>query len=426
MMNIMDILNIENYFEKLKNRGFVLGLDNMYDVLNALGNPEDKQKIIIIGGTNGKGSTVAYLSAILREKGLKVGTFTSPEIIVFNDRIQINEQNIPMEDLEAITLKIKKITEQQKIPITEFEMITAIAIEYFSQEDCDITLLEVGMGGRLDATNSVRNPLLSIIMRIGLDHTDFLGNTIEEITMEKAGIIKENTPIILYNEDDRVYNIVHKICEEKNSKLITNDLEAIKYKEMDLDGITFDYKDFKDLKLSMLGRNQMANASMALEGIQVINELLDLEITEEDIRNGLKKGRIIGRFQKISDKPLIFLDGGHNLQAVMALKENLESLFPDKKIVFITGFLKDKDYRECIKTVGPLSNVFLTVEPDNSRSLDSKKLRDVILEEGFKAINMDHMENALNFVHSMYQDEIIVIFGSLYEIREVLDYFEGD
>lgn len=425
-MNNMKMFRVEDYFEELKKRGFVLGLDNMYNVLDALGNPEDKQKIVTIGGTNGKGSTVAYLSAILREKGLKVGTFTSPEIVVFNDRIRINEKNISMEDLEAITLKIKKITEENNIPITEFEMITAIAIEYFAQEKCDITLLEVGMGGRLDATNAVKDPILSIITRIGLDHTNFLGDTIEEITMEKAGIIKENTPVVLYNEDETVYNIIHKVCEEKNSNLVTNDLEAIKFKEMDLNGIIFDYKDYKNLKLSMLGRNQMANASIALESIQVIDKLLDLKITEKDIREGFKKGRIIGRFQKISDKPLILLDGGHNLQAVTALKENLDSLFPNKKIVFITAFLKDKDYRECIKIVGPLSKIFLTVEPDNPRKLDSNKLRDVILEEGFKAINMDHMENALNFIHSMYDTEIIVIFGSLFEIREVLDYFEGD
>lgn len=424
-MNLNNLEKIDNYFEELRSRGFVLGLDNMYAVLEALGHPEEKQNIVIIGGTNGKGSTISYLSAILREKGLKVGTFTSPEILVFNDRIQINQINIPMEDLEDILIKIKKITEEEEISITEFEMITAIGLEYFYREKCDITLLEVGMGGRLDSTNAVQNPILTAITRIGLDHTDFLGNTIEEITREKAGIIKEKTPVILYNEDPKVVEIIEEISKEKKAPLIKNDLEEIEYVNMDLEGLIFHYKDFKNLKLSMLGKNQMANASMAIEMALVLNDLLDLNLSNEDLYSGLYKGKITGRFQKISDEPLIFLDGGHNLQAITALKENLDLLFPNEKIVFITGFLKDKEYLKCIQVIGPKSKVFLTVEPENPRKLESSILRDVILKEGFQAINMDHMENALNFVHSMYDDEIIVIFGSLFEIKEVIEYFEG-
>lgn len=424
-MNLNNLEKIDNYFEELRSRGFVLGLDNMYAVLEALGHPEEKQNIVIIGGTNGKGSTISYLSAILREKGLKVGTFTSPEILVFNDRIQINQKNIPMEDLEDILIKIKKITEEEEISITEFEMITAIGLEYFYREKCDITLLEVGMGGRLDSTNAVQNPILTAITRIGLDHTDFLGNTIEEITREKAGIIKEKTPVILYNEDPKVVEIIEEISKEKKAPLIKNDLEEIEYVNMDLEGLIFHYKDFKNLKLSMLGKNQMANASMAIEMALVLNDLLDLNLSNEDLYSGLYKGKITGRFQKISDEPLIFLDGGHNLQAITALKENLDLLFPNEKIVFITGFLKDKEYLKCIQVIGPKSKVFLTVEPENPRKLESSILRDVILKEGFQAINMDHMENALNFVHSMYDDEIIVIFGSLFEIKEVIEYFEG-
>lgn len=424
-MNLNNLEKIDNYFEELRSRGFVLGLDNMYAVLEALGHPEEKQNIVIIGGTNGKGSTISYLSAILREKDLKVGTFTSPEILVFNDRIQINQKNIPMEDLEDILIKIKKITEEEDIPITEFEMITAIGLEYFYREKCDITLLEVGMGGRLDSTNAVQNPILTAITRIGLDHTEFLGNTIEEITREKAGIIKEKTPVILYNEDPEVVEIIEEISKEKKAPLIKNDLEEIEYVNMDLEGLIFHYKDFKNLKLSMLGKNQMANASMAIEMALVLNDLLDLNLSNEDFYSGLYKGKITGRFQKISDEPLIFLDGGHNLQAITALKENLDLLFPNEKIVFITGFLKDKEYLKCIQVIGPKSKVFLTVEPENPRKLESSILRDVILKEGFQAINMDHMENALNFVHSMYDDEIIVIFGSLFEIKEVIEYFEG-
>lgn len=413
-----------NFLEICKNRGYVLNLENVQNTLKGLDNPDEKLNIIHVAGTNGKGSTSTFIENILMEEGYKVGLYTSPSVLTFYERIKINNTEISEEDFDNLVLEIMEVTEKGNIPITEFEVLTVAAILYFARNKCNYVILEVGMGGRLDATNGVSKTLLSVITSIGKDHMEYLGNTIDKIAYEKAGIIRENTPLIVYDQDEKALNTIREEANKLNSNITVADFNSIDIKEMNINHIVFNYEDYKDIEIKLLGEHQTKNAAVAIKAVEELRKL-GVIISDNSIYNGIKKANIVGRFQVLNNEPLVIIDGAHNIQGVKALNKSLKEMFPMKKFVFITGFLKDKDYMSAIESLAPIAEAFVAVEPNSPRALNSQELKDFMGFLSDESYNAQKMDIALDFVMENYSEEIIVILGSFYQVKDAVEYFEN-
>ena len=339
-----------NFLRYSSQFGSVLGLENIKELLKRLNNPQDKLKFIHIGGTNGKGSTAAYITYILGEAGYQVGRFTSPYVFKEEEIIQIsNKKNgriiheyINKEDL---TLCIKRIQHACQTMVsdgfshpTTFEIETAMAMLYFYMKKCDIVVLEVGLGGRLDATNVIKSPECVVMTTIGMDHTQFLGNTLEEIAKEKSGIIKEKIPVVSYEQEDRVKEILKEVCIKECSPLYMADFKSIKFEDIQLTGTKFSFqgieKNYKSMEITMLGINQVKNAMVAVLSMEVLNQK-GYNITNKNIREGLLHAKWKGRFDLIQTNPTIVVDGAHNENGSKSLAENIELYFKNKEIIYL-------------------------------------------------------------------------------------------
>ena len=354
-----------NYKEALD---FILGAETMGSILERnvieclleeLGNPHKGLKYVHIAGTNGKGSTSAYVSSILRAAGYRTGLYTSPYIQQFNERIQVDGVQISDEELAEITTEIAEATKRVlarglRHP-TVFELITALGFIYFKRRACDIVVLEVGLGGRLDATNVIESPEVAVITNIGYDHMDVLGDTLELIAGEKAGIIKSNCRVVLYSQAKGVEEVIASVCGEKGASLTYADTSLAKVRSVSLEGIEFDYKEYLGLKSSLLGLYQVKNAVTA---IVTAEELIKkgYAISEQNIRDGLAGAHWPGRLELLRRNPAVIVDGAHNPQGAAALLESLDALFPGRKINFIVGVLADKDYSSTIELTMPHAN----------------------------------------------------------------------
>lgn len=385
----------------------VLGNDLLKKLLTNMGNPQNNLKFIHIAGTNGKGSCAVMMSEILINAGLKVGLFTSPYIEKFNERIKINGTEIPDKELAKITTKIRKTIEKYDTPVSEFALDTAIAFEYFKNQNCDIVILEVGLGGRLDATNVIDKSLLSIIMSIGLDHTEYLGNTVEEITAEKCGIIKENGTVILYPSQTNIEKVVKAYCKKQNATLIKADKPTI------LDGNTFEYKN-NVYELSMGGDFQKYNASTVLCAISVLKKYFN--IPEKAVVSGLKNAFNPARLEKL--KCGLIIDGAHNLPAIKELCKSLSGF--GKPVVLCYAQMQDKNVSECIKELASLNPTVIATEINMPRCEKAEKIADE-----FKKYNIDvRIEKnpiiaAKTAVKYAGKDKIPCVCGSLYLAGEV-------
>lgn len=418
----MEYIEAMDYLESLKLKGFILGLDNIKSLMDEFDNPQNKMKVIHIAGTNGKGSTSTYISSVLTRAGYKTGLYTSPSIIRFSERFKVDNIEIDEKEIAQIVGEIKRISEEKEINITAFEAETALAINYFARKNCEFAVLEVGMGGRLDATNFVEKPILDIIVNIGLDHTDFLGDTIEKIAEEKAGIIKENVSVISYDQKNSVKEVLDKFARDKKTRVEYLDFSDIKEEESSIVGQSFSFKDFKEIEISMIGKYQPKNAALALMAIEKLREL-GIKIEDSAVKEGMKKARIMGRFQIVSDSPIIIVDGAHNPQGVESLVTSLKDLFGNKKHIFIFGSLRDKDYHKSIELTKDLAKLYLTTRPDSERALSSIDLKNEIIARGGKAIAMGIAKEALKKALEIAEtDDTIVCFGSLYQVGEVMDY----
>ena len=298
------------------------GLERIAELCDRLGNPQKHLKFIHVTGTNGKGSVCSMLSSILTAEGYKVGLYTSPYVREFNERMRINGENIPNEYLRELTEMVKESADKMTDSPTEFELITAIAFEYFKREKCDIVVLEVGMGGRLDATNIIENPLLSIITGVSVDHTAFLGDTVEKISGEKAGIIKHLCPTLYGGEDVIAEGVILDEAQKMQSPLYKTDYSAISISEMTLDGTTFNYKDRKDINIHLLGEYQPKNASVVLDAVDILRRG-GIVIDEESVRVGLENAKWHARFEIIARDPLVIFDGAHNPQGIDAAVKSI-------------------------------------------------------------------------------------------------------
>jgi len=420
-MNYTDALN---YIHGTLKFGVKLGLTNICDLLELMGNPHKKLKFVHVAGTNGKGSTVSFISSILINSGYKTGMYTSPFIERFTERIRINNEEILQDELariaEYVKNKVELLIESGGTHPTEFEIVTAIAMQYFYEKNCDVVVLEVGLGGRYDSTNVIDTPLVSVITTINYDHTDRLGDTLEKIAYEKAGIIKQCGDVVLYPQIESVEQVFDQVADSMDAKvlkLMTVDTRVI---HTDIWGTEFSYKNKGNFKIRISGEHQAQNASVAIETAYIIMDKGFDKITHETIKKGLFEAKWPGRLEVINKKPLFIIDGAHNSEGAMKLYQNLNKYFYQKKIIFIVGVLKDKDYKAIIEPVLSIAREFIIVEPKSDRALPANELGKFVSRYCKDVTISDTIDNAVK--HSLEkasEDSIICAFGSLYYIGEV-------
>ena len=400
-------------------KGSIPGLSRTRELLKRMGNPEKKLKFVHIAGTNGKGSTAAMTASILQKAGYRVGLYTSPYIYRFNERIQVNGVQIPDEDVAAVTEYVKQYAEAMEEKPTEFELVTAIGFEYFLRQNCDIVVLEVGMGGALDSTNVIGTPEVAVITNIGLDHTDYLGDTVEKIAETKAGIFKENGHAVVYRGAPSVEAVYEKVCAERNISLKKADFDSLICKSRSLEGQVFDCGNRKDLFLPLLGDHQLHNASVVLSIADTLKEI-GWNITEENIRDGIRDVSWPGRFDIVSREPLFIIDGGHNPQCIDALVVNVRDYLAGRKIIALTGVLADKDYGEMYKPMMPYIQEFVCITPPNPRKLDAAELAAHLSRVGAKATPCESIAQGVQTaVEKAGADGVVLCFGSLYTIGDI-------
>ena len=401
--------------------GKKVGLHRMTKLLEKMGNPHKELKFVHVAGTNGKGSTCSMIASVLKEAGYKTGMFTSPYIHVFNERIQVNGELISNEDLISIVEFVKDFIDElgeEETP-TVFEVITLIGMEYFRRQKCDIVVLEVGIGGLLDSTNVIDTKEVAVITSIGFDHTAMLGNTIEEIAQQKAGIIKENTDVVFGAKDIKCLEVVKNTCKKTNSKLYCPKYEELISKEYNLFSQTFDYKGYNNVKIHLSGLYQLENALIAITALEVL-EKKGYQITKEHILSGLSKAVWIGRFQVIKTEPVVIVDGSHNPPGMKATAESLKKHFPQQKIIFILGVMGDKELDAMIQYILPLAKEFITVTPDNKRAMKAEELAFYLQKKGAKAKSFSCVKEACKEVMAKAKkDSVICALGSLYLVDEI-------
>lgn len=407
------------YIQDASSRGSVLGLDNIVNLMNKLGNVQDSLKVVHIAGTNGKGSTSAYITQILIEAGYTVGRYTSPAVFDYMEMFTINNINISEDEYAVNMTIIKKAIDEMEaehmtLP-TPFEIETALAYLYFYRNKCDIAIIETGMGGRLDATNIVKSPLVSVLTSISKDHSRFLGETLEEIAFNKAGIIKNNCPVVSAIQCDEVTKVIKEESIKNNSKLIVcNELQNVRFNNDKTYGRYVGISNEFNVETSMLGTFQIHNIPTAIETILALKSE-GFFILKENIENGIKNASISGRCERINDTPAIYIDGGHNPGAALNLKNTLEMYFTNRKLVYIIGVLADKDYDTVLSVTGGFANHIITVTPpDNARSLDGRELLKTVLKYNTSAEYADDLEKAVNRgIECAGDDGVLFVFGSL-------------
>ena len=402
-------------------KGSIPGLGRTQELLEKMGNPEKKLKFVHIAGTNGKGSTAAMTASILRKAGYRTGLYTSPYIYRFHERIQVDGVEISDEDLTEITEYVKPLADSMAQSPTEFELVCCIAFEYFYRKKCEIVVLEVGMGGAWDATNVIEVPEVAVITNIGLDHTEYLGDTVEKIAETKSGIFKPHGHAVVYRSTPSVEAVYERVCAERDVSLRKADFDGLVLKAHTLEGQVFDCGSRKNLVLPLLGDHQLHNASVVLS---IADTLIGegWKISEQNIYDGIREVRWPGRFDIVCRKPLFIIDGGHNPQCIEALVKNIRDYLAGKKVVALTGVLADKDYADMYKPVMPLVDRFVCITPPNPRKLEAEQLARYLRKAGAQAQAsesiLDGVKKAMDLAG---EDGVVLCFGSLYSIGGIRD-----
>ncbi|MBQ8141408.1 MAG: bifunctional folylpolyglutamate synthase/dihydrofolate synthase [Clostridia bacterium] len=400
------------------------GLERIRKLCQMLGEPQSNLKFIHVAGTNGKGSFCSMLDSVLREAGYKTGLFTSPYIRFFNERICFNGSPISDGELAEITSYVRPFADAMEEKPTEFELITAIGFEYFKRRGCDIVILETGMGGRLDSTNIIETPLLSVITGISLDHTAYLGDTVEKIAYEKAGIIKQGVPILFGGNDKTAYEVIRRTAAEKNAPFYSTDRTSLANLNATLDGTTFDFGNLKNLKINLLGTYQTLNAANVISAFEIL-KAGGLKISEADLRKGLETAVWHARFELISKDPIIIYDGAHNPEGIEAAVKSIKEYFKENKVYVLSGVMKDKDYGGIAADLSTVASRAFTVTPNNPRALNAKEYASVLSAHGVKAAPFDKISDALKTAVSEAKnnDTPLVCLGSLYMYSELIEEF---
>ncbi len=409
-------MTYEEVIESIQSKrrfGNLSGAEITNILLEKLHHPETGIPFIHIAGTNGKGSISAFLCAILKEAGLKVGMFTSPHLVDFRERIQINGEMISKEDVHRLGNMLLDM--DLEVHPTMFDYCLAMALLYYKEQHCDVMILETGLGGKLDSTNAVGTPEVSVIAKIGFDHMAILGNTLPAIAGEKAGIIKAGTKLICESQDKEVEQVFINQAKAVGAKSIRIvDMAEIKGK-----GQIFSAYDYENLTLQMLGVHQYENATAALLAAEAfLEDRMAKEERTAAIRQGIAKATWQGRMELVWKEPFFLVDGAHNPQGVHALQTSLAALYPGEKFHFLMGVMADKDYEDMIAEMLPLAIDFTTVTVGSDRSLSAKNLAECIAKKGIPAYSKDSLEEALEDITKNRQEKTVA-FGSLYFIGEI-------
>ncbi len=408
--------------------GMVLGLDRMEELLRRLGNPQDDLKVIHVAGTNGKGSVSKYLEEGLSACGYKMGLYTSPYIETFNERIRYDGADISDEDLEYYGQKVVSAAEAMVADgldsPTEFEVVTAIAFLYFADRQAYITILEVGLGGIGDSTNVVKSPLASVITSISYDHMAQLGSSLAEIAVNKAGIIKTGCPVIANVPQRDAAKIIARKAYAMGSRLY--DISGIRAAVSDETpfsqkvSMELYEKSYSDVEISMVGRHQAENLKTALATLEILRKSGAVKLDREALYEGLKRARQPGRFEVISEDPLVIIDGAHNEAGAQALQETMAQHFAGKKILLVAGILADKEIDSIVKFLTKITDHIIVTEPDNPRKLAAEKLAEHVADFGVAAEAVPDVEAAVHRAKELADGYDVILFaGSLYLIGDV-------
>lgn len=415
-----------DFIEKITGLGIVPGLDSIKELCRELGNPQDALKFIHIAGTNGKGSTLAFISTILQAAGYRVGRYVSPTIFEYRERIQVDGKMISKVALGELMEQVKAACERMVArglsQPTPFEVETALAFLYFQKKKCDIVVLETGMGGLYDATNLITTTQVAVITSVGMDHMQFLGDTVEKIAGQKAGIIKNECYVICMKQDEAVMRVVDQAANEKQAMLVVADAEEAAKVHYGVEKQQFDYAGMKKLTIALAGKHQIANAVVAIEAVRALGQK-GFAVSEQAIREGLLATRWPGRFTVVSKKPLFIVDGAHNEDAAQKLANSIEFYFTNRRIIYIMGILKDKEYDKVISLTHKYADQIITVTPPNNpRAMHAYDLAKEIAKVHTAVTAVDSLEEAVEMSSLLAgKDDVIIAFGSLSYLGRLMD-----
>ncbi len=411
-------MNPYEYLDIARNLGSKLGLERISELCERLGNPQNSVPLIHIAGTNGKGSFGAMLSAILRDSGYTAGSFSSPALTDVTDSFRINGESISSVGFEEIMAEIIPECEAMTDKPTEFEILTAAAYKLFQRKNCDIALIECGMGGDTDSTNVVESPLLSVITNIAVDHASFLGSTIKEIAGHKAGIIKKNRPVLYGGNNIEALEVIADISQKNGSQLILSDIDRVTLCESDIYGTTYSDKSFGKLKSRLIGFYQKYNLANVLTAVEILRGC-GWSIPDNAVKSGLSSVVWQGRFEVVSENPLIIYDGAHNPDGIIQAADSINNYF-NGKVALLIGVMADKEYWLYPELLGNLTEKAFAVIPDNPRSLDSKILAESFTEKGISAVSCGTVENGVKMALEYVKNRNIplIALGSLYMYKE--------
>ena len=418
----MDYQEALAYIHAVHWQGHKPGLDRTRALLAALGDPHKRLRFVHVAGTNGKGSTAAMLDSCLRCAGYKVGLFTSPYIIRFNERVQVNGAPIPDGDLVRLVEQVRPAAAMADVP-TEFELITALGMLYFAQQHCDIVVLEVGLGGALDSTNVIDPPECAVITALGMDHVKELGPTLADIAAAKAGIVKPGSPVVSYGGAPEADRVIAAAAAAQNAPLTVADFSKLTLRAAGLDGQTFDYDGLAGLTLPLLAGYQPRNAAVAIEALRALRGR-GWQVPDSAIRQGLAQVRWPGRFELLRREPPFLLDGSHNAHGMRATVESLRARFPGEKFVFLVSIMADKDAGEMLRLLLPLAKAFVTVTAPSPRAIPAAELAARIEALGGRAEPADTIPAAVARTDALAAGGPAAALGTLYfsgEVREAVE-----
>ncbi|WP_296779191.1 folylpolyglutamate synthase/dihydrofolate synthase family protein [Ruminococcus sp.] len=417
MMNYQEALD---YMKKAAERGSLLGLSRVTELLRLMGDPQDKVKTVHIAGTNGKGSFGAMLTSVLKSAGYKVGGFSSPAITKVTDSFRIGGEEISEQDFADLIGDIAPICESMDEKPTEFEVLTAAAFELFVRKNCDIAVVECGMGGDLDSTNVIKAPVMSVITNVQKDHSSFLGDTIAEIASHKCGIIKQGRPVFFGGNSEEAYEIAADTAQKTGSELFLPDYSQFSWNEegFGINGFEFKYKGEK-LHIPLLGTYQAENAVNVLSCIEILRRE-GVDIPEKAVREGLENVKWHGRFEVISREPLIIYDGAHNPDGIRCAADSIRRYFDGNKVALLIGVMADKEYGLYADMLGELAEKAFAVKPDNPRSLDSEKLAWALNGRGLETVPFTDLAEGVKAACEYAEKRGIplIALGSLYMYRQ--------
>ena len=413
-MSVMTGQEAIDYITSKKTVETAPGLHRIRTLMDALGNPQREYPCIHVAGTNGKGSACAMAESILRAAGYRTGLDTSPHLLRFNERIQINGAPVSDECLALATERVRAAAEAMEEAPNWSEIITAVTLVAFAMEKVDAAVLEVGLGGEFDSTNVIDTPAAALIMNIGYDHMELLGNTLEEIASAKAGIIKSGGDVVVYRGEPGVEAVFERTAAERGARLHKADFDSIRPVSESIDGQVFDACGYEGLRLPLAGPHQQRNAAVVITAMDVLREK-GWHITEEDIRTGLAGVVWPARFEVISRDPVFILDGGHNPQCLDAADDALRRLLPGKRVVFLVGMLRDKDVEEMVTRLRTVSDQYVTITPVSDRAMEAEELTKLIRAKGGQAVTGGDIARGIALARERAgKDGAVCCIGSLY------------